>query len=93
MLTIEGVNKLAKLARIELTADEEIKFAKEISAILGFVDQLQKIKVADDLVSDDGQENNLRADMVIGISTAEQSELINQAPEVENNLIKTKPVF
>jgi len=84
---------LAKLARIELTADEEIKFAKEISAILGFVDQLQKIKVADDLVSDDGQENNLRADMVIGISTAEQSELINQAPEVENNLIKTKPVF
>ncbi len=84
---------MAKLARIELTADEEIKFAKEISAILGFVDQLQKIKVADDLVSDDGQENNLRADMVIGISTAEQEQLISQAPEVQGNLIKTKPVF
>lgn len=93
MLKTEEVTKLAKLAGMELTPDEETKFATEISAILGFVNQLQNIKVADEAESHEIYENVLRTDRVIGISLAEQADLISQAPEVQGNLIKTKPVF
>ncbi|MDP2586953.1 MAG: Asp-tRNA(Asn)/Glu-tRNA(Gln) amidotransferase subunit GatC [Candidatus Komeilibacteria bacterium] len=93
MLKTEEVTKLAKLAGIELTPDEEIKFATEISAILGFVNQLQNIKVFEELESNEICENVLRTDRVIGISSAEQADLISQAPEIQGNLIKTKPVF
>lgn len=93
MLKTEEVNKLAKLARIELSPDEEQKFATEISAILGFVNQLQNIKVSDESEFQEIRENVLRPDRVIGISSAEQADLINQAPEIQGNLIKTKPVF
>lgn len=93
MLKTAEVNKLAKLAGIELTPDEELRFATEISAILGFVNQLQNITVSDESESQQINENVLRLDRVIGISSAEQADLINQAPEVDSNLIKTKPVF
>lgn len=93
MLGLEEVKKLAGLARIELAPDEETKFAKEISAILGFVEQLQNVRTDDLRSSVNGQPSVLRPDRVIGLSTQEQAELINQAPEVQNNLIKTKPIF
>lgn len=93
MLNSEEIKKLARLARIKLTAGEEQKFAKEISAILGFVGQLQQVKTGDFKEIADERPSVLRPDRVIGVSLAEQSELINQAPEVQDNLIKTKPVF
>lgn len=92
MLNIQEVEKLATLAKIELTAQEKEKFATEISSILGYVDNLKEIKVESAELTPATQ-NVLRADRVIGISILEQESLIQQAPETKDNLIKTKPVF
>jgi aspartyl-tRNA(Asn)/glutamyl-tRNA(Gln) amidotransferase subunit C len=44
-LSKEDVLKLARLARLHLTDDEVVQFQEEISAILGYVEQLQSVKV------------------------------------------------
>ena len=91
-LNISELDKLAKLARLELTAGEKKKYAEDISAILNYVSQLQAVKTAEQFTGE-APAVNLRADRVVGIPTEEQQALIRQAPESENNLIKTKPVF
>jgi len=91
-LNISELDKLAKLARLELTAGEKKKYAEDISAILNYVSQLQAVKTAEQFTGET-QANNLRVDRVVGIPTEQQQALIRQAPEQENNLIKTKPVF
>ena len=45
-LTKEDVLKLAALARISLSDDEVEKFATELNAILGYVEQLSGVDVS-----------------------------------------------
>lgn len=91
-INLKEVEKLAKLARLELKEEEKKKYAEDISAILNYVSQLQGIKTGEQFTSE-VLPGRLREDRVIGISTNRQKELISQAPEQENNLIKTKAVF
>lgn len=41
MLEIKDIEKLAKLARIELTQEQKESYVKEIGSILGYVDQIK----------------------------------------------------
>ncbi|MFH1607109.1 MAG: Asp-tRNA(Asn)/Glu-tRNA(Gln) amidotransferase subunit GatC, partial [Nanoarchaeota archaeon] len=43
MLEIKDIEKLAKLARIELTSEEKEKLLKEVDPILGYVAQLKEV--------------------------------------------------
>lgn len=45
-LSREDVLKLARLSRLQLTDEEVIQFGDEISAILGYVEQLQQADVS-----------------------------------------------
>lgn len=42
-LTLEQVRKVAKLANLPLTPEEEARFAEQLSSILDLVSQLQKV--------------------------------------------------
>lgn len=42
MLTRDDVNKLADLARIQLTDEEKDKLQKDMESILGYISELQK---------------------------------------------------
>ena len=48
-LTRDDVLKLARLARLHLDEDEIVRFQKELSAILGYVEQLQSVADLDTL--------------------------------------------
>ncbi len=43
MLEIKDIEKLAKLARIELSLEEKEKLLKEVDPILGYVAQLKEV--------------------------------------------------
>jgi aspartyl-tRNA(Asn)/glutamyl-tRNA(Gln) amidotransferase subunit C len=47
MIDRELVRKVANLARLELTADEEEKFTHQLGDILGLVEQLNELNVTD----------------------------------------------
>lgn len=92
MLDIKEIDHLAKLAKIKLTNEEKQRFALEISSILEYVEKLQAVKT-DGNLAEELKDSYLREDRVIGFPLSEQQELISQAPETTDNLIKTKAVF
>lgn len=47
MLTREDVQKVALLARLQLTPEEEEKFATQLSGILDYFEQLSELDVTD----------------------------------------------
>jgi aspartyl-tRNA(Asn)/glutamyl-tRNA(Gln) amidotransferase subunit C len=45
-LSLEEVRRIAQLARLKLSEDEERKFAVQLSGILGYVEQLRELDVS-----------------------------------------------
>lgn len=93
MLNIQEVEKLARLCRLELNAEEKSRYSEDLSAILSYVEKLQEVDLNQVSNSAKATENVLRQDMVVGVSLDDQKDLINQAPATKDNLVKTKPVF
>lgn len=93
-LTHEDVLKLAKLARLHLSEQEIEQFQKEISAILGYVEQLQSVDL-DDLEPTyqvTGLKNVMRPDTEVNYG-ATPEELLNNAPATEDGHIKVKRIL
>ncbi|MBW4507184.1 MAG: Asp-tRNA(Asn)/Glu-tRNA(Gln) amidotransferase subunit GatC [Scytonematopsis contorta HA4267-MV1] len=47
MIDKEQVHKVALLARLELTSEEEEKFTTQLGSILGYIEQLSELDVTD----------------------------------------------
>jgi aspartyl-tRNA(Asn)/glutamyl-tRNA(Gln) amidotransferase subunit C len=94
MLEIKDIEKLAKLARIELKEEEKQAYLNDISAILGYVDQIKEV------VSKTGEErkagelrNVMRADEA-GDSTVVNAEaIIAEFPNKDGNRLKVKKIL
>ena len=81
MLTREEIQYIAKLARIDVTKDQEEKLVKELSSILGYVEKVT------------GLENVFREDLAV-VSSPEISErLIEATPGKEGHFVKVRSVF
>lgn len=87
------VQKIASLARLELSAEEVEKYARELSAILGYVEQLSEVDTEHTPITSQvtGLSNVLREDSADACDNPE--ELVALAPESEDNLVKVKAVF
>ena len=88
------IEHIAKLARIELTQEEKGLYSKQLSDILGYINELQKLDISN--VADVGQitglENQLAKDKVVecGIS---KEDLFKNAPDTKDGYIKVKSVL
>ncbi len=87
------VEKIAKLSRLELTESEKDKFADQMSAVLDYVGKLEKVNTdnVEMTAQVTGLENVYREDKAEQCDY--QEDLVKQAAEHEDNLIKTKSVF
>lgn len=92
-ITLPEVKKIAKLARLELSDAEIAKYAGQLSAILGYIKQLQEVETENVAMTSQvtGLSNVMRDDMVASGENAE--ELVKMAPASEDNLVKVKAVF
>lgn len=92
-LTKEEIQKIAKLSRIELNDNEQELLASQLAGVLEYVQKLQEVPTDD--ISETSQvtglENVYREDVVEVCDVSQ--EVLQQAPETENGLIKSKPVF
>lgn len=90
-LTREDVLKLASLARISLSNDEVAEFSDELSAILGYVEQLQSVDVSGLTPTNQvtGLTNIMRDDAVIDYGYA-PGDLLKNVPQVQDNQLKVK---
>ena len=92
-LSIEEVKKIAHLARIELTPEEEKRHAETISTVLDFVNTLNEIDTegVEPTAQVTGLEDVVREDVVKNSEI--KKELLAQMPQVSAGLLKVPAVF
>ncbi|MFC1721741.1 Asp-tRNA(Asn)/Glu-tRNA(Gln) amidotransferase subunit GatC [Patescibacteria group bacterium] len=92
-LTKTEVEHVAKLARIDLTDKEKKKFQEQLGEVLDYIDKINEVDTenVEPTWQVTGLTNVMRPDRV---DDYEQSkELIEAAPESEDNQVKVKSVF
>ena len=92
------IKHIAKLARIKLTEKEEKKFEKELSSILEFIDQLNKVDTSKvgPAYQITGLVNSFRTDehrKDFEMNEDLNDKLIGQAPLKESRFIKVRSVL
>lgn len=92
------IKHIAKLARIKLTEEEEIKFNKELGSVLDFIDQLNKADTSqvEPAYQITGLANSFRTDEYrkdFEINEELNEKLVGQAPQKENGFVKVRSVL
>lgn len=94
------VKKVAKLANLPLTSDEESKYSEQLSKILDYIDQLNSVDTSDvePTYNMSGLSNVMRSDAVG--ECLSQEDTLSNAPKKKDGLpagrqgfIATKGVF
>lgn len=93
-LSRDDVLKLARLSRLRLSEEEITQFQTEISAILGYVEQLSSVDTTglEPTSQVTGLTNVMRQDEVIDYGTTPE-DLLKNAPATEKNQFKVKRVL
>jgi len=94
MLEIKDIEKLAKLARIELTQEEKERLLKEIDPILGYVAQLKEVSSKMEGTPKALEHRNIMRDDVNPTETASNTDvLVEDMPESQDNYLKVKKIL
>ena len=88
------VQWVANLAKLELTNAESVQYADQLSAILGYVAELQSVDISQvEAVGQITGLTNQLAEDEIKESAIPQEQLLANAPAQENGYIKVKSIF
>ena len=92
-LSIEEVRKIARLARINLSAEEEKRHAETISAVLDYMKILNEVDTEHIIETSQvtGLQNVVRQDEIK--ESANIKEIISQMPKIEENELVVPAVF
>jgi len=89
----ETVKRLAELARIEISPEEEISMAKDLESILGYVSELSNVAgVSREMVLDDNI-NNFREDENPDGRGIYTEKILAEVPRQEKGYILVKQVI
>lgn len=94
MLEIKDIEKLAKLARIELTEAEKETYLKDLGDILQYVDQIKEVvaEVGEDR-SISTVRNVLRADTVKNKAGEQTESIVAGFPVSQKNYLQVKKIL
>ncbi|HRY60211.1 MAG TPA: Asp-tRNA(Asn)/Glu-tRNA(Gln) amidotransferase subunit GatC [Patescibacteria group bacterium] len=93
MISKDDIKYCAKLARIDLTSEEEERFYNQLSSILGYCEKLDELDLAgvEPIYQVTGQINVFREDVITNTDIHE--DLLRNAPSREDDFIKVKKVL
>lgn len=94
-LSIEEVKKIAELARLELTPDEEKRYAETISAVLEYMTILNEVDTTGVPITSQvtGLEGVVRDDVVVDCPPETRKKLLSVMPQVEMDELVVPGVF
>ena len=92
MITLEKVEHVAKLARLELLEEEKVKFSKQLGSILKYMEQMNEIDTTgiEPMSHPIHLVNVMREDVVKYDAT--KAELLANAPEQEDGFFKVPKI-
>lgn len=93
MIDSKLVRKVANLARLELTADEEAKFTTQLGSILDYVEQLNELDVTNVQPTTRAIDvsNVTREDILQPYP--ERNEILNSAPQQEGDFFRVPKIL
>lgn len=93
-MEVKDIEKLAKLARIELTEAEKQTYLKEIGEILVYVDQIKEVvaQVGEERQAGDLR-NVMRPDEEKSDKLGTPKEIIAEFPKKEGDYLKVKKIL
>ncbi|MCK5416154.1 Asp-tRNA(Asn)/Glu-tRNA(Gln) amidotransferase subunit GatC [Candidatus Parcubacteria bacterium] len=91
----EEIQKIADLARLDLSEEEKEKYGNQLSDILSYIDQLSEVDVegVEPTAQVTGLENVYREDEVKVWDDEERQNALNQAPELEDGQVKVRRIL
>jgi len=91
----EEVEKIASLARIDLTEEEKKKFQKELSSILDYVDKLNEVDTegVEPTYQVTGLRNVWREDEVFDCDSKVREGILKNMPDKKDNYLRVPAVF
>ena len=94
-LTIQDIEKIADLARLELTAEEKTMYAEQLSTVFSYMDMLNSVDTTGvpETCQVTGLQDVVRDDVVVEADLAVRKKLIAAFPQHEANLLKVQAVF
>lgn len=93
MLDKNKIEKIAKLAKINLAPEEKEKFLKEFSQILDFIDKLKEVEMSgSDGFYFDETTSCARQDKAVTRDKDSIKKLISNVPSKSEGLVKTKKI-
>ena len=94
MLDVKDIEKLAKLARIELTNEEKEKLPKEVDNILGYVAQLKEVTLSISEEKKAGEIRNvMREDANPTITGTNTKDIVADMPASQDNYLKVEKIL
>lgn len=90
-MDIKDVEKLAELAKIELNNDEKERLLSDMEGILGYVKQIQEVKVEE--VEPEYQKRNVWREDELAQRDFSREEIINQFPDTQDGFVKVKKIL
>ena len=97
-MQIKDVEKLAQLARIELPEAEKEGILNDLKSILGYIDQIEKVKDSGVAPQELGLEvgllrNVMREDVNAHQSGAYTKEIVEEMPEAMDGFLKVQSIL
>lgn len=92
-LTKDQVKKVAKLANLPITEEEEEVYAKQLSAVLDYIDQLNKVDTTGVEPIYNASPNNNITQEDIPSKSLTQEEALQNSSSAKNGFFVTKGVF
>lgn len=96
MISEKEVEKIASLARLQLSEKEKSKFRQDLAAVLDFVEKLKELNVEKVLPTTSGAAttNVMRADQPKERGEREEVEaMLEQIPERKERFVKVKSIL
>jgi len=90
-MNIKDVENLAELARLELSLEEKESLLKDMDSILGYVKQIEEIKI-DDIQLDYKVYNVWREDAIVPREFSKEL-IAEQFPDAKDGFLKVKKIL
>jgi aspartyl-tRNA(Asn)/glutamyl-tRNA(Gln) amidotransferase subunit C len=92
MITHEEIEKLAHLARIDVTPDEVAEYAKDFESILGYIDQINTADISS-IETVQLQVNTTRNDESAHAPGSYVEKLLADAPDIQDGYYKMPKIL
>ena len=89
------VERIAHLARLDLTEAEKDRFADQLSQILDHVEQLNELDTegVEPTFQVNSPAKSFQKDQIVSEQTLSKEKVLINAPDKDDQFIKVKPVF